>query len=369
MIAYLVRRLILIVPTLLGILALNFFIIQVAPGGPVEQLLAKLQGNAQASGARITGAGSELLPSGSATSVAGTGQAGSYRGARGLDPAFIERIKKYYGFDKPIYVRFLIMLRNYATFDFGKSFFRDTSVINLVIEKMPVSISIGLWTTLITYLVSIPLGVAKAVRDGSRFDSATTTAIIVGNAIPAFLFAILLIVIFAGGHYLGWFPLRGLVSDNWHDLSWPARILDYFRHLALPLTAMSVGAFATLTMLTKNSFLEQINQQYVLTARAKGLTEHRVLYGHVFRNAMLIVIGGFPAAFIGILFGGAFLIEIIFSLDGLGLLSYDALIRRDYPVLFADLYIFGLIGLVMNIIGDFTYTLVDPRLDFESRKT
>jgi microcin C transport system permease protein len=367
MLAYLIRRLLLIVPTLLGILVLNFFIIQVAPGGPVEQLLAKIQGNAQTTGARITGGGSEVSSSAGVTSSGG--QAGTYRGSRGLDPAFIERIKKYYGFDKPIHERFLIMLRKYATFDFGKSFFRDTTVVDLVLEKMPVSISIGLWTTLITYMVSIPLGIAKAVRDGTRFDSATTSAIIVGNAIPAFLFAILLIVVFAGGHYLNWFPLRGLVSDNWHDLSWPARILDYFQHLALPLTAMSVGAFATLTMLTKNSFLEQINQQYVLTARAKGLTEHRVLYGHVFRNAMLIVIGGFPAAFIGILFSGAVLIEIIFSLDGLGLLGYDALIRRDYPVLFANLYVFGLIGLLLNIIGDFTYTLVDPRLDFEKRNT
>ena len=366
MLAYLIRRLLLIVPTLFGILALNFFIIQVAPGGPVEQILAKIQGQAQATGSRITGGGSEVSSATAATTSGG--QAGSYRGARGLDPALIERIKKYYGFDRPIYERFFIMLRKYATFDFGKSFFRDTSVVDLVIEKMPVSISIGLWTTLITYLISIPLGIAKAVRDGTRFDSATTTAIIVGNAIPAFLFAILLIIFFAGGHYLNWFPLRGLVSDNWHELSWPARILDYFHHMALPLIAMSVGGFAGLTMLTKNSFLEQINQQYVLTARAKGLTERRVLYGHVFRNAMLIVIGGFPAAFIGILFGGALLIEIIFSLDGLGLLGYDALIRRDYPVLFANLYVFGLIGLLMNIIGDFTYTLVDPRLDFESRQ-
>jgi microcin C transport system permease protein len=365
MLAYLLRRLLLIIPTLFGILALNFFIIQVAPGGPVEQLLAKIQGNAQATGSRITGGGSEVT---SAVGInASGGQAGSYRGSRGLDPALIERIKKYYGFDRPIHERFFIMLRKYVTFDFGNSFFRDIPVIDLVIEKMPVSISIGLWTTLITYLVSIPLGIAKAVRDGTKFDSVTTTAIIVGNAIPAFLFAILLIIVFAGGHYLNWFPLRGLVSDNWHDLSWPARIVDYFHHMALPLIAMSVGAFAGLTLLTKNSFLEQINQQYVLTARAKGLTEHRVLYGHVFRNAMLIVIGGFPAAFIGILFGGALLIEIIFSLDGLGLLGYDALLRRDYPVLFANLYVFGLVGLLMNIVGDFTYTLVDPRLDFERR--
>jgi microcin C transport system permease protein len=242
-------------------------------------------------------------------------------------------------------------------------------VVGLIIEKMPVSISIGLWTTLITYLVSIPLGVAKAVRDGTRFDSWTSTAVIVGSAIPAFLFAILLIVLFAGGRYLQWFPLRGLTSDNWQDLSWPGRILDYFWHMTLPLVAMCVGAFATLTMLTKNSFLEQIGQQYVMTARAKGLTERRVLYGHIFRNAMLIVIGGFPAAFISVLFGGSLLIEIIFSLDGLGLLGYDALIQRDYPVLFADLYIFSLLGLIMNLVGDFTYTLVDPRIDFESRAT
>jgi microcin C transport system permease protein len=368
MIAYLLRRLLLIIPTLLGIMALNFFIVQVAPGGPVEQLLSRLQNGPQPATAGITGSGNEVMTNQS-SSINNQGQAGSYRGARGLDPAFIARIQKYYGFDRPIQERFVLMLRNYATFDFGKSFFRDTSVVNLVIEKMPVSISIGLWTTLITYLISIPLGIAKAVRDGTRFDSWTTSLVTVGNAIPAFLFAILLIVLFAGGRYLQWFPLRGLVSDNWDNLSWPARIADYFWHLALPLTAMSVGAFATLTMLTKNSFLEQINQQYVMTARAKGLSERRVLYGHVFRNAMLIVIGGFPAAFIGVLFGGAFLIETIFSLDGLGLLSYDALIQRDYPVLFADLYVFSLIGLLMNIIGDFTYTIVDPRLDFESRAT
>jgi len=369
MLAYLLRRLLLIVPTLLGIMTLNFFIIQVAPGGPVEQLLAKLQGTAQSATASITGAGSEVLGGGTAAATSGQNQAGAYRGSRGLDPAFIERIKKYYGFDKPILERYLIMLRHYASFDFGKSFFRDTSVIDLVIEKMPVSISIGLWTTLITYLVSIPLGIAKAVRDGTRFDSWTTSVVTIGNAIPAFLFAILLILLFAGGRFAQWFPLRGLVSDDWDSLSWPARIADYFWHMTLPLIAMVVGSFATLTMLTKNSFLEQINQQYVMTARAKGLTEHRVLYGHVFRNAMLIVIGGFPAAFIGVLFGGALLIEIIFSLDGLGLLGYDALIQRDYPVLFANLYVFSLIGLVMNLVGDFTYTLVDPRIDFESRAT
>jgi microcin C transport system permease protein len=365
MLAYLLRRLMLIIPTLLGIMALNFFIAQVAPGGPVEQLLARLQGTAQSASSRLTGGGAEVLPGGATTQ----GQSSSYRGSRGLDPAFVERIKKYYGFDKPAHERFIIMLRNYATFDFGKSFFRDTPVVGLIIEKMPVSISIGVWTTLITYLVSIPLGIAKAVRDGTRFDSWTSAVVTVGNAIPAFLFAVLLIVLFAGGRYLQWFPLRGLVSDNWADLSWPARILDYLWHMTLPLAAMLVGSFATLTMLTKNSFLEQINQQYVMTARAKGLTEVRVLYGHIFRNAMLIVIGGFPAAFIGALFGGAFLIETIFSLDGLGLLGYDALIQRDYPVLFADLYIFSLMGLIMNLVGDFTYTLVDPRIDFERRTT
>ena len=316
MIAYLLRRLLLIVPTLLGIMVLNFFIIQVAPGGPVEQILAKIQGQTHDTGSSLTGGGSEVSSS-SGVSTSG-GQAGSYRGARGIDQAIIDRFTKYYGFDKPIYERFFIMLKKYATFDFGNSFYRDISVVDLVIEKMPVSISIGLWTTLITYMISIPLGIAKAVRDGSRFDSATTTVIIVS-------------------------------------------------HMALPLIAMSAGAFAGLTLWTKNSFLEQINQQYVLTARAKGLTERRILYGHVFRNAMLLLIGGLPSAFIGILFTGTLLIEIIFSLDGLGLLSYDALLRRDYPVLFANLYVFGLIGLLVNILGDFIYTLVDPRLDFETR--
>ncbi len=365
MIAYLLRRLLLVIPTLLGIMALNFFIVQVAPGGPVEQILAKIQGQTQATGSTLTGGGAEVTTSGGVNTSGG--QAGSYRGARGLDPAIIERIKKYYGFDKPIYVRFFIMLKKYATFDFGNSFFRDISVVDLVIEKMPVSISIGLWTTLITYMISIPLGIAKAVRDGTRFDSGTTTIIIVGSAIPSFLFAILLIIVFAGGHYLNWFPLRGLVSDNWNELSWPARIADYFSHMALPLIAMSAGAFAGLTLWTKNSFLEQINQQYVLTARAKGLTERRILYGHVFRNAMLLVIGGLPGAFIGILFTGTLLIEIIFSLDGLGYLGYDALLRRDYPVMFATTYVFGMLGLLVNILGDFIYTLVDPRLDFETR--
>jgi microcin C transport system permease protein len=365
MLAYIVRRLLLIIPTLFGIMVINFAIIQVAPGGPVEQAIAQLEGNAISATARISGAGGETV--GGREAQASSSEDTRYRGARGLDPAFIKELEKMYGFDKPAPERFLGMMRNYILFDFGESFFKGRRVVDLVIEKMPVSISLGLWTTLLVYLISIPLGIAKAVRDGTNFDVWTSAVIIVGNAIPSFLFAILLIVIFAGGSYLDWFPLRGLVSDDWGDLTWPARIADYFWHLALPLTALLVGSFAGLTMLTKNSFLEQINQQYVVTARAKGLTERRVLYGHVFRNGMLIVIAGFPGAFIGILFTGALLIEIIFSLDGLGLLSYESVINRDYPVIFATLYFFTLLGLVMNLIGDLTYTVVDPRIDFESR--
>ena len=364
MLAYIVRRLLLIVPTLFGIMLINFAIIQAAPGGPVEQLIAEIEGTAVAATARLTGAGGETAAQ---TRTPAGEESGRYRGARGLDPAFIAEIERMYGFDKPAHERFLQMMGNYLVFDFGESFFRNRSVVDLVIEKMPVSISLGLWTTLITYLVSIPLGVAKAVRDGTRFDTWTSSVIIAGNAIPAFLFAILLIVLFAGGRYLDWFPLRGLVSDNWEDLSWPARIVDYFWHLTLPLTALVIGSFASLTMLTKNSFLDQIHMQYVATARAKGLSERQVLYRHVFRNAMLIVIAGFPAAFIGILFTGALLIEIIFSLDGLGLLGFEAVINRDYPVIFGTLYIFTLLGLIMNLITDLTYTVIDPRIDFESR--
>jgi len=290
-----------------------------------------------------------------------------YRGARGLDPEFIKEIERMYGFDKPAHERFFMMLKNYAMFDFGKSYFRDRSVIELVIEKMPVSISLGLWTTLFVYLISIPLGVAKAVRDGSKFDIWTSAVVIVGYAIPNFLFAILLVVLFAGGSFLDWFPLRGLTSSNWEQLGWFDQILDYFWHLTLPIVALVIGGFAGLTMLTKNSFLDQIKLQYVTTARSKGLTEKRVLYGHVFRNAMLIVIAGFPSAFIGILFTGAMLIEIIFSLDGLGLLGFEAVINRDYPVMFASLYFFTLLGLLMNLIGDLMYHVVDPRIDFEAR--
>lgn len=361
MLAYILRRLLLIVPTLFGILLLNFVIIQAAPGGPVEQAIAKLEGfEAAAGGAtgRISGGGSEVA-SGSS----------NYRGAQGLDPDLIAEIERMYGFDKPAHERFWLMLTNYLKLDFGESFFRDAKVIDLIVEKMPVSISLGLWSTLIMYLVSIPLGIAKAIRHGSTFDVWTSSAIIVGYAIPAFLFAILLIVLFAGGSYFDWFPLRGLTSNDFEELSLGGKILDYFWHLTLPVTALVIGNFATLTLLTKNSFLDEINKQYVITARAKGLSKNRVLYGHVFRNAMLIIIAGFPAAFIGLFFTGSLLIEVIFSLDGLGLLSFEAAINRDYPVVFGTLFIFTLLGLVVKLIGDLTYTLVDPRIDFESRET
>jgi microcin C transport system permease protein len=371
MLAYIIRRVLLIVPTLFGIMLLNFAIMQFAPGGPIEQVLSQIQGRGVSATQRLSGAGGETVGGQAGSPAAGqasSGEASRYRGARGLDPQLIKDLEKRFGFDKPAPERFLLMMKQFATFDFGDSFFHGRRVIDLVIEKLPVSISLGLWTTLLTYLVCIPLGIAKAVRDGSRFDLWTTTVIIIGNAIPSFLFAILLIVLFAGGSYWQWFPLRGLVSENWSSLPWPARIADYFWHLALPLTALVVGSFASLTMLTKNSFLDQINQQYVVTARAKGLSERRVLYGHVFRNAMLIVIAGFPGALISILFTSALLIEIIFSLDGLGLLGYESVITRDYPIVFATTYVFSLLGLVLNLVGDLTYMLVDPRIDFESRQ-
>src|SRR5262245_44565476 len=337
MLAYAARRLLLIVPTLFGILALNFAIVQVAPGGPVETMIARLSGTGGDATARASGdRGGDVAERRAAPDT--TGAPSRYRGARGLDPRLIQELEKLYGFDQPAYVRFWKMVKSYAVFDFGQSFFRDRPVLALMVEKMPVSISLGLWSTLVIYLVSIPLGVAKAVRDGSPFDVWSSTAIIVGYAIPGFLFAILLIVVFAGGSYLGWFPLRGLVSANWRELSWPARLLDYGWHMVLPITALVVGGFASLTMLTKNSFLEELGKHYVVTARAKGLGRRRVLYGHVFRNAMLIVIAGFPAAFIGILFTGALLIEVIFSLDGLGLLGFEAAVNRDYPVMFGTLY-------------------------------
>ena len=359
MIAYAVRRLALIPLTLLGILLVNFAIAQLAPGGPVEQAIARLEGHAGAA-SRIGGGGADIQ-------AATQGRTGAYRGAQGLDAKYIAEIEKQFGFDKPAHERFLIMVGNYLRFDFGKSFYRDVPVVDLVLEKMPVSVSLGLWTTLIIYLVSIPLGIAKARRDGSPFDIATSWAVIVGYAVPGFLFAILLIVLFAGGRYVQWFPLKGLTSPDWDSLSAVGKVADYLWHLALPVAAMVIGGFASLTMLTKNSFLEEINKQYVITARAKGLTEGRILYRHVFRNAMLLVIAGFPSALVGILFASSILIEIIFSLDGLGLLGFEAVSNRDYPVMFGTLYLFTLIGLVLNLVSDLTYHWVDPRIDFEAR--
>ncbi len=359
MLAYALRRIALMVPTLFAIMVVNFFIVQAAPGGPIEQMIAKLKGQAVSATERVSGTGDIKAPAGESQS--------QYRGARGLDPAFIAQLRKEYGFDKPPLERFALMMRNYLVFDFGTSFFRDRRVVDLIRDKLPVSISIGMWTTLLTYLVSIPLGIRKAVRDGSRFDVWSSAVILVGYAVPSFLFAVLLIVFFAGGSYLHWFPLRGLVSDNWSSLDWPARIADYFWHITLPILALTIGGFATLTMLTKNCFLDEINKQYVLTARAKGLTERRVLYGHVFRNAMLLVVASFPAAFVSILFTGALLIEVIFSLDGLGLLGFEAAINRDYPIMFGTLYVFTLIGLVLKLISDLTYMLIDPRIDFAAR--
>jgi microcin C transport system permease protein len=367
--AYILRRLLLIIPTLFAIMVINFIIIQVAPGGPVEQIIAELTGEGAEITERVTRSGSgEMLGVQGGAGAAGADITSKYRGAQGLDPEFVASLEKQFGFDKPLHERFFHMMGNYLVFDFGESYFRNRSVVDLVLEKMPVSISLGLWSTLIIYLISIPLGVAKATRDGMRFDVWSSFAVVIGNAIPAFLFAMFLLVVFAGGSYLDWFPLRGLVSDNWEELSWPARIADYFWHLALPITAMVIGGFATLTMLTKNSFLDQIGQQYVMTARAKGLTERSVLYGHVFRNAMLIVIAGFPGAFLSVLFTSTLFIEIIFSLDGLGLLGFEAAFGRDYPLMFGTLYFFALLGLIMNLVSDVMYTIVDPRIDFEKRE-
>ena len=364
--AYIVRRLLLIVPTLFMVMVVNFAVVQVVPGGPIERILSQIDQSAVSATARVSGEGGELQrPSGGG---AGGGKGRLYRGAQGLDPEFIAELERQFGFDKPIHERFFLMMRSYLVFDFGQSYFRDRKVVDLVLDKMPVSISLGLWTTLFVYLISIPLGVAKAVRDGSRFDVWSSGLVIVGNAVPSFLFAILLIVLFAGGRYLDWFPLRGLTSDGWELMAWPQRILDYLWHITLPVLALVIGGFASLTILTKNSFIEEIKKQYVVTARAKGLSERRVLYGHVFRNSMLIVIAGFPSAFIGILFTGSVLIEVIFSLDGLGLLGFEAAVNRDYPVMFGTLYFFALLGLVMNLVGDLTYVLVDPRIDFEGRE-
>ena len=363
MISYFLRRLILIIPTLFGIILLNFVIIQFAPGGPVESTIARLQGIDVGATERVSGGINDGLDSQNNFISSNN----TYVGAQGLDPSIIAEIEKMYGFDKPAHIRFFKMIKSYLIFDFGDSFFQDRKVIDIVLEKLPVSISLGLWTTLLIYFISIPLGIYKAVNDGKKFDIWSSVVVIIGNAIPSFLFALLLIIIFAGGRYFDIFPLRGIISENWGELNTFEKILDYMWHIALPILSLVIGGFASLTMLTKNSFLDQINQQYVLTARSKGNAENKILYGHIFRNAMLIIIAGFPTAFISILFTGALLTEIIFSLDGLGLLGFEAAINRDYPIMFATLYVFTLLGLFMNIIGDLAMTLVDPRIDFEKR--
>ena len=367
--AYIIRRLLFMIPTLFGIMLVSFTVVQFAPGGPVERVIAQLSGTDTGATSRISGS-----PGGDfgARAQPGAGQldggSSKYRGAQGLDPEFIKSLEKQFGFDKPAHERFFLMLWNYARFDFGKSYFRDVGVLELIKEKMPVSISLGIWMTLLSYLISIPLGIRKAIHDGSHFDVWTSGIIIIGYAIPGFLFAILLIILFAGGSFFDLFPLRGLTSDNWSELPWYSKILDYFWHLTLPIISMALGAFATMTLLTKNSFLDEIRKQYVLTARAKGCTQRQVLYGHVFRNAMLIVVAGFPGAFVGAFFSGALLIETIFSLDGLGLLGFESVLNRDYAVVFATLYIFSLVGLVVNLLSDLTYTWIDPRIDFETRE-
>ena len=358
--AYILRRLLLIIPTLFGIMLINFTLTQFVPGGPIEQILARLEGSGDVFDSFSGATGDTEITQGSDES--------GYLGARGLPKEFIEELEREFGFDKPAYVRFFDMMWNYIRFDFGESYFRSISVVDLVIEKLPVSITLGLWSTLIAYVVSIPLGIRKAVRDGSSFDTWTSGAIIVAFAIPGFLFAILMLVLFAGGSYFQWFPLRGLTSDNFEDLSLGGKIVDYFWHITLPVVASSISGFATLTLLTKNSFLDEIKKQYVITAKAKGLSEKKVLYGHVFRNAMLIVIAGFPSVFIGIFFGSSLIIETIFSLDGLGRLGFEAAIARDYPVIFGTLFAFGLVGLLVGILSDLMYVFVDPRIDFEKRE-
>lgn len=363
--AYILRRLLLMIPTIVGIMAISFAVIQFAPGGPVEQVIADLMGQGNSTGDRISGGGDLQGPGQGGDSS--TDISSQYRGAQGLDPAFIAKLEKQFGFDKPPLTRFLDMMWNYARFDFGESFFRNISVIDLIAEKMPVSISLGVWILLISYVISIPLGIKKAISDGSRFDVWTSGIIIIAYAVPGFLFGILLIVMFAGGSFFDWFPLRGLTSDNFAELSLGGKIVDYFWHLTLPLIALSLSAFATTTLLTKNSFIDEIGKQYVTTARAKGLTDRQVLYRHVFRNAMLIIIAGFPGAFISAFFSGSLLIETIFSLDGLGRLGFQSVVSRDYPVVFATLFIFSLMGLVVGLLSDLVYTWVDPRIDFEKR--
>ncbi|WP_045047265.1 microcin C ABC transporter permease YejB [Rouxiella chamberiensis] len=363
MTAYLFRRLLLVIPTLWAIITLNFFIVQIAPGGPVDQAIAAIE-MGQSSGLPGGNSGS-----GTGHASAGLGQVGDsqYRGSRGLDPEVIAEITHRFGFDKPLHERYFTLLWQYARFDFGDSLFQGASVMQLIKASLPVSVSLGLWSTLIIYLVSIPLGIRKAVKNGSAFDTWSSSVIIIGYAVPSFLFAILLIVFFTGGNYLDWFPLRGLTSANFDSLPWYGKITDYLWHITLPVLATVIGGFATLTMLTKNSFLDEVQKQYVVTARAKGLDEKKILYRHVFRNAMLLVIAGFPATFISMFFTGSLLIEVMFSLHGLGLLGYDATLQRDFPVMFGTLYIFTLIGLLLNIVSDITYTLVDPRIDFEGR--
>ncbi|NLS01862.1 microcin C ABC transporter permease YejB [Rhizobium sp. P32RR-XVIII] len=357
--AYILRRLLLMIPTIIGIMAISFTVIQFAPGGPVEQVIAQLTGQADGADQRLSGGGD---------AVQQFDDSGSrYRGAQGLDPELIAKLEKQFGFDKPPLTRFLEMMWNYSRFDFGESFFRNTSVLELIKEKLPVSASLGIWIMIFSYGISIPLGIRKAVKDGSTFDVWTSGAIIIGYAVPSFLFGILLIVLFAGGSFYDWFPLRGLVSDNFDQLPWWQKPLDYFWHLTLPLISLSLAAFATTTLLTKNSFIEEIKKQYVTTARAKGLNERKVLYGHVFRNAMLIIIASFPGAFISAFFTGSLLIENIFSLDGLGRLGYLSVVNRDYPIVFATLYIFSLLGLFVGLLSDLIYTWIDPRIDFERR--
>jgi microcin C transport system permease protein len=369
MAAYIIRRILFMIPTLLGIMLVSFAVVQFAPGGPVERVIAQLSGSDTGATSRISGGQGDFGARGAAQGGSQIDVGNSkYRGAQGLDPEFIKKLEKQFGFDKPAYERFGIMLWNFARFDFGTSYFRDVSVMQLVKEKLPVSMSLGIWMTLLTYLISIPLGIKKAVDDGTQFDTWTSTIIIIGYAIPGFLFAILLIILFAGGSFFDIFPLRGLTSDNWASLSWYQKIADYAWHLVLPIVSMALAAFATMTLLTKNSFLDEIRKQYVLTARAKGCSSRQVLYGHVFRNAMLIVVAGFPGAFVHAFFTGSLLIETIFSLDGLGLLGFESVLNRDYPVVFATLYIFSLIGLVVNLISDLTYTWIDPRIDFETRE-
>ena len=362
MLAYIARRLLLMIPTVFGILLLSFVIVQFAPGGPVEHVLSQLQGTDAGATANFGGGGGGEMRGG------GGDSSSSYRGAQGLDPKFVAELQHQFGFDKPAPERFWIMVSNYATFHFGRSYFRDVPVIQLIKEKLPVSISLGLWMTLLSYLISIPLGIQKAVSDGSRFDVWSSAVVIVGYAIPSFLFAILLIVLFCGGSFFQVFPLRGLTSENWATLSPLGKVGDYIWHITLPVLALTLSAFATVTFLTKNSFLDEIRKQYVQTARMKGLSEGRVLYGHVFRNAMMIVVSGFPSAFISAFFGGSLLIETIFSLDGLGLLSFESVVNRDYPVVFANLYILALLGLIVNLLSDLTYTWIDPRIDFETRE-